>query len=267
MHRIKLCFGQVGHSRLKPIKNAFKYAVFNLRIPMRTRAQSKEKISSKYLGDNQFGLLSFFDKDHGLGDADSLKWALNLLKSEGIDDFGGEVWLHTFPRVFGYVFNPVSFWFFEDPTGDTRAILAEVNNTFGERHCYLLTNETQGFICAPMNWGATYNVKKVFHVSPFCDRVGNYNFRFFSTKSEGSNTPARHVSRIEYNDEEGPLLITSIGVKEEELDFKSWLKAMLSYPLMSFQILWKIHWQALKIWIKGVSYRGKPEQLPGKVTR
>ena len=234
---------------------------------MRTRANQSAKMGSGFLGNNKAGLISFYDKDHGLGGGDSLKWALDLLKSEGVDDFGGEVWLHTFPRVLGFTFNPVSFWFFEDKMGATRAILAEVNNTFGERHCYLLENSNQVGDRQIMMWGQTYQVKKVFHVSPFCDRVGSYNFRFFSTETQGDNQQARHMARIEYLDEEGPLLITSISVMEAEINFMNWLKAIFSYPLMSYQILWKIHWQALKIWIKGVAYRSKPEQLPIKVTR
>ncbi len=264
---MKLCFGQVRHSRLKPIQNAFNYAVFNLRIPMRTRAKHKVEIGSRYIGDNKANLISFYDKDHGLGVGDSLQWALDLLKSEGVDDFGGEVWLQTFPRVLGYTFNPVSFWFFEDSAGLTRAILAEVNNTFGERHCYLLLNSFEQGSYQVMCWGQTYQVKKVFHVSPFCDRVGSYNFRFFSTEKSVGDEGVRHLARIEYLDEHGPLLITSISSEEAEINFKTWLKALFSYPLMSYQVLWKIHWQALKIWLKGVAYRSKPEQLPIKVTR
>lgn len=267
MRSIKFSFGQVRHSRLKPIQNAFNYDVFNLRIPMRARSEKTDYIASSYIGENRAGLISFFDKDHGLGGNDSLKWALDLLKTEGINDFGGEVWLHTFPRIFGFVFNPVSFWFFEDLEGGTRAILAEVNNTFGERHCYLLVNDKDSEGCGLMQWGQTYQVKKVFHVSPFCDRVGSYKFRFFSTKSTKKDQGERHMARIEYCDEQGPLLITSISGHEAPVNFRNFLKALMSYPLMSYQILWKIHWQALKIWIKGVGYRSKPEQLPIKVTR
>jgi DUF1365 family protein len=109
----KICFGQVRHARLKPAKNSFAYSVFTLRIPMRERISSANGINQFGLGDNQFSWLSFYDKDHGDGSNNSLEWATGLVKKQGVTDIDGEVWLQTFPRVLGYVFNPVSFWFFE----------------------------------------------------------------------------------------------------------------------------------------------------------
>jgi hypothetical protein len=90
------------------------------------------------LARNRFGLLSFHDRDHGDGRADALAWIDELLASEGVADADGEVWLHTYPRVLGYVFKPVSFWYCHRADGTLAAVVAEVNNTFGERHCYLL---------------------------------------------------------------------------------------------------------------------------------
>jgi hypothetical protein len=184
MSLAKLCFGQVRHARIKPAKNSFSYSVFSLRIPMRERKNHANGIKQWGLGDNKSSLLSFYDKDHGNGSNDSLAWALDVVETHGIKDVEGEIWLHTFPRVLGYVFNPVSFWFFENKQGDLRAVIAEVNNTFGERHCYLLSDEEGGHL----KWGQTLSSTKIFHVSPFCETTGTYLFRFFSHLSAPRNT-------------------------------------------------------------------------------
>jgi uncharacterized protein len=102
-----------------------------------------------------------------------LGW-MNLLHKEGIDDATGEVWLQAFPRVLGHAFKPVSFWYAHRADGSLAAIVAEVNNTFGERHCYLLPEP---------QYGQTMLAHKVFHVSPFCDVQGEYRFRFMRTST------------------------------------------------------------------------------------
>jgi DUF1365 family protein len=249
MSIVKICFGKVRHSRLKPAKNAFAYSVFSLRIPMRLRKSKANGIRQFGLGDNSFSWLSFHDKDYGVGQEDALSWALEVAQNNGVKDIDGEVWLQTFPRVLNYVFNPVSFWFFENKHGDLKAILAEVNNTFGEKHCYLLFNSDG----SKLIWGQTFLAKKVFHVSPFCEVKGHYKFRFFKSSDE---TP-QHLARIEYHDE-GPLLITSISGKETSFSNKQLFKVIFTYPIMSFGVIFKIHWQALKLWLKGIQFHSKP---------
>ena len=253
----KICFGQVRHARLKPAKNSFAYSVFTLRIPMRKRISSANGISQLGLGDNKFSWLSFYDKDHGDGRSNSLEWATGLVKRQGITDIDGEVWLQTFPRVLGYVFNPVSFWFFENSAGKTQAILAEVNNTFGERHCYLLTHPDGKNI----EWGESHVSNKVFHVSPFCEVKGHYLFRFFT-----KNSPKQHVARIEYHDQ-GPLLITSVNGIEHDINLKNLLWSAIRYPAMSIGVIARIHWQALRLLLKGVQFHTKPEPPSVEVSK
>lgn len=253
----KICFGQVRHARLKPAKNSFAYSVFTLRIPMRKRMHSPVGIGQFGLGDNQFSWLSFYDKDHGDGRGNSLNWATSLVKDQGITDIDGEVWLQTFPRVLGYVFNPVSFWFFENAAGQTKAILAEVNNTFGERHCYLLAHPDNKNI----EWGESHVSNKVFHVSPFCEVKGHYVFRFFS-----KNLPKQHVARIEYHDQ-GPLLITSVNGVEHNISIKNLIWSAIRYPTMSIGVIARIHWQALRLWLKGVQFHSKPEPPSVEVSK
>ena len=127
-------FGHVWHRRLRPVEHAFRYPSYFLMLPMRSLRSQPDAILRR----NRRGWLSFHDCDHGDGGTDALAWFEQLLHSEGIEDADGEVWLHTFPRVLGYAFKPVSFWYAHRADGSLAAVLAEVNNTFGERHAYLL---------------------------------------------------------------------------------------------------------------------------------
>nr|MDH4483395.1 DUF1365 domain-containing protein [Rhodoferax sp.] len=133
-------FGQVRHLRLKPARNAFAYRTYFLMLPMRS-LQSATAIPSA-LPRNRFAPLSFYDRDHGDGRGPeaggALAWLDELLAREGVLDADGEVWLHCYPRVLGFTFKPVSFWYCHRKDASLRAVVVEVNNTFGQRHCYLL---------------------------------------------------------------------------------------------------------------------------------
>ena len=252
--------GQVRHSRLRPAQNTFSYGVFTLLLPLRTLGT--EGFNSKLCSRNRFNLIAFHDKDHGDGQTPLLPWIDGLLRSEGIDDADGEIWLQTFPRVLGYVFNPVSFWFCHRSNGELRAIVCEVNNTFGERHCYLL--DTGG----AMPWGLALSAKKVFHVSPFCAVEGSYRFRFMrTTQSVGGEDIERIVARIDYDDDEGPLLLTSVSGKLEPLSTASAALAFVRHPLMTLGVIARIHWQALKLFIKRVPFFSKPLPPPTSLSR
>ena len=126
-----LAIGRVHHARLRPAVNRFDYPTYFLLLPMRRLRAAPVPALAR----NRFGLIAFHDADHGDGRADSLEWIDEVLAREGITDAGGEVWLHCYPRVLGHTFKPVSFWYCHRVDGTLRAVLAEVNNTFGERHC------------------------------------------------------------------------------------------------------------------------------------
>jgi DUF1365 family protein len=245
--------GVVRHRRLRPVENAFEYRTYFLMLPMR----SLRTAPCAALARNRFGLLSFHDRDHGDGRADALAWLDELLHGEGIADADGEVWLQTYPRVLGYVFKPVSFWFCERADGSLAAIVVEVNNTFGERHCYLLAGDDLG-------WGRDLRARKVFHVSPFSPIVGGYRFRFMRARSvEGE----RCVARIDHEDTEGALLQTSLSGRLAPLTRASARAAFFGVPLMSFGVIARIHWQALRVWAKRVPYISKPAPPETFVTR
>lgn len=263
LHRPQLCIGKVQHTRLRPVRHGFAYRVYQLRLPLRSLA--RQPLDNAVLSHNRFNLLSFHDTDHGDGTRPPLEWIDALLHHEGIHDADGEIWLQTFPRVLGYVFNPVSFWFCERGDGTLRAIVCEVNNTFGERHCYLLADDDG----APLEWGQELTARKVFHVSPFCKVEGDYRFRFrqdVRTAADGSLS-LRHAARIDHDDEQGPLLLTSIAGTAQTLTSANLLAAFVRMPAMTFGVVARIHWQALRLWFKRVPFFSKPLPPAKEVSR
>ncbi|OIQ82433.1 hypothetical protein GALL_357830 [mine drainage metagenome] len=250
--------GIVRHTRLRPAFNAFAYRVFFVMLPMRALARRPGVVA---LPRNVRGLIAFCDADHGDGRENSLQWIEELLRAEGIDDVDGEIWLQTFPRVLGYVFNPVSFWYCHRADGGVAAIVAEVNNTFGERHCYLLLPSAGR---STIRWGQELHARKVFHVSPFCRVEGSYRFRFL--RRDGAQ--GEHiVARIDHDDAQGPLLLTSISGELEPLTRAALRRAFFAHPMHSFGVMARIHWQALRLWLKRVPFVSKPVSSNVQVTR
>jgi len=237
-------FGEVRHARLRPARNAFVYPTYFLMLPMRTLRAN----GSKSLALNRWAALSFHDVDHGDGrtpaQGGALSWLDDLLAAHQIHDATGEAWLHCYPRVFGYTFKPVSFWYCHTAEGALRAIVVEVNNTFGERHCYLLDRPV---------YGQELKATKAFHVSPFCQVSGGYRFRFF-VDAEFAHT----VVRIDHDDADGPLLQTSVSGELGPLSAASRRRALWRYPAMTFGLIARIHWQAARLWLKRVPFVAKP---------
>ena len=149
----------------------------------------------------------------------------------------------------------MSFWYCHRADGSLRAIVAEVNNTFGQRHCYLLD--------AP-RYGAELHADKVFHVSPFCDVAGNYRFRFMRTERGGQ---AHTVVRIDHHDDQGVLLQTSVSGTLAPITRQSLRRALWGYPAMTLATIARIHWHALHLWAKRVGFRSLPAPPASSVTR
>jgi len=235
MSSARIGFGLVRHQRLAPVGHAFAYPVSFLMLPMRALRRQPDP----QLRRNQPSLFGFHDRDHGDGGDDALAWLDRTLAEAGISDADGEVWLHTFPRQLGYAFKPVSFWYAHRADGPLAAILVEVNNTFGERHAYLL--EPPG-----LDWGRTLVARKVFHVSPFASTEGEYRFRFLL--SGPADAPGRTVARVEWHVDGQPRLLTSVSGELEPLTAAARRRALLSHPLMTLGISARILWQALRLW-------------------
>lgn len=240
--------GHVWHQRLRPARHAFRHRSYFVLLPMRAGRAHGWPIPRK-----KWGLMSFRDQDHGHQESDALHWIEQLLQHEGIDDADGEIWLLTYPRVLGHTFKPVSFWIAERRDGTLAAVVAEVNNTFGERHCYLLTGPD-------LAWGHPIQASKVFHVSPFNSVAGHYTFCF-------TRTPQRIHARIDLHDAGGPLVQTSIGGELQPYTRAAAWRTSLTHPLMTLGVVVRIHWHALQLLFKRVPFFHKPDAPERFITR
>ncbi|MDF3029517.1 MAG: hypothetical protein K0R03_75 [Moraxellaceae bacterium] len=233
--------GKLVHTRFFPHHHSFSYPAFFLCFPLARKAE----LASRLFSLDRFNLFSFHESDHGDG-RDGEAWARRLLHDHDINA-SGDIWLQTLPRVLGFVFNPVSFWFCHDGEARLRAVICEVNNTFGERHCYLLENGGE-----PITTDSPLSCRKVFHVSPFFDRSGEYRFRFL-------HQGERRVACIDYWSDDGrPQLKTAIGGDARALTDTALLRLFLSFGWSTLLVVLRIHWQALLLWMKGMPFHKKP---------
>ena len=244
---IKLHRGKVMHARLRPKLRRFTYSVFWLSLRLDQDLQS-----SAILGINSARPLSIRWRDYGLRDGNHpLAWVRATLAEQGIAA-DGMIWLHTFPRIWGYVFNPVSFYHCHDASGHLRAVLVAVNNTFGDWHIYVISTINGGVLdtAARPEW------RKLMHVSPFCAMQGHYQFQF-----------GEQSTQIDYHDNEGLLIKTAISGNAELANSSSLIRALLSHPLQSFGVMLRIHWQALRLWLSRHPFHRQPGLHRGGISR
>lgn len=231
--------GRIHHARRGGARNAFTYTADFVLAPMTAPANDTTLFKR-----NRPALFTLLDRDHGDGDGDALAWARANAGADVQTRPEGEVWLLTQPRMFGFVFNPVSFWFFTDHLGALRAVLAEVNNVPGERCAYLCARSDRG----PIGPSDEVSASKAMYVSPFQRNTGGYVFRF--------NWREKRVGvQITFRDESGEGMFASIEGTREPMSDRALVRTALRRPLGSFGVLALIVFQAIKLRLKGERFR------------
>lgn len=245
--------GRSFHGRRGAVENRFTYGVDYVLLDPEDTALRAPAILAR----NRAGLVSLHDADHGgaRGAGQGVAWVRRVLAQAGLDKADGKVLLLAQPRILGHVFNPVSFWLCHGSDSTLRCVIAEVNNTFGDRHSYLCHHDDQRPIIAADELSA----RKIFHVSPFQPVDGGYRFRF-------DITSARLGIRIEYGHAAGGVVATLTGPRRKA-STGGLLAAMLRRPFGSRRVLALIHWQALKLWWKGARYHPRPAPPVQEVSR
>ncbi|MGE3844042.1 MAG: DUF1365 domain-containing protein [Vicinamibacterales bacterium] len=249
-----LYVGRILHHRLTTPRHCFRYPLFMWLLDPAAERPTGQAVRG--FACNQPGPVSFRTADHlsGRSDTPLVTQLREVVESQGHGWPGGPVRVLTHCRVFGYVFNPVSFWYCYQPDGALRTVVAEVNNTFGERHCYVS--------CAPVAGGRSswlaWSDEKVFRVSPFFSTEGQYAFSV--------EPPADRLRvRIDLRGAEAIRLVTVLALRREPLHRWSVLSTLVRYPFMTLQVIAAIHWEALRLWRKGVRYHVERPHGPNRV--
>ncbi len=252
-----LYVGTVMHHRVKPVRHRLSYRVFSLLADLDELPRLDRDL--RLFGHNRFGLTAFHDRDFGPLDGAGIglkQWAEAQLAAAGIGA-GGPVRLLCFPRVLGFVFNPLCVWFCHRQDGTLAAVIHEVTNTFGQRHAYLI----------PAARGADGLVRqrcdKRFYVSPFMDMETAYHFRIRPPSGEAGEPLA---VAIRQTDAAGPVLHASLALRRVELSDGAILRAWARHPLMTAKVVAGIHWEALHLWRKGLAVRPRPPAPAHPVT-
>ena len=243
--------GTVIHKRFKPKVHFFKYNVFSILIDISEINLLDRNL--KIFSYNKFNIVSFYDADHGPRDGTPVKdWVIKNLKKNQINTEDIKIKLLCYPRIFGYVFNPLSVFYIYNKYSELISILYEVKNTFGEQHTYIFKNKENE---NPIN----HSCKKKFHVSPFIEMHCTYFFKILK--------PCEKISVIiDQYDEEGKLLYASQDGNRIELNNKNLFLSYIKHPLMTLKIIAAIHFEAFKLWSKGIKFIKKKLNIKNKIS-
>jgi len=249
--RSALYAGSVMHHRLRPREHRLRYSVFYLLLDLDEIDALADRL--RLFSHNRFNLFSFHDRDHGDGSTMSPRDRIERhLQQAGIES-GGAIQLLTMPRILGYAFNPLSIYFCHRHDGTLSAIFYEVNNTFGQRHNYLIP------VPSGMQGPIRQESRKSFYVSPFMTTDMVYSF---SVVPPGSDLAVSVIGR----DEAGPLIVAKLAATRQDLSDAALARAFCAYPLMTFKVIVGIYWEALLIWLKGIRLRPRPAPPARPVT-
>ena len=242
--------GTVIHKRFKPKIHFFKYKVFSLLIDLSELNNLDKKIG--FFSYNKFNLISFFDKDHGDRDGSSvINWVKKNLKENDVNCENIRIKLLCYPRILGYVFNPLSIFYVYDKNDKLISLLYEVKNTFGEQHTYIFKIKENNLL--------KHNCEKKFHVSPFIEMNCSYFFRTLK--------PADKISIIidQYQLNEKILYASQDG-KRTDFTTSELIKSYLKHPLMTFKVIAAIHFEAFKLWTKGIRFIQKKFKIKNNIS-
>lgn len=243
-----LYFGRVTHRRLKPVGHRLSYRVFSMLVDLDAIGAAQLRLFSK----NRFNLFSLHERDFASGRGQGLAAEIRALMRDNGVDASGPLKLLFYPRILGFAFNPLAVFYCADARGAPSAMLYEVRNTFGEKHSYLIPVEHGGRL-------VRQEADKQFYVSPFIEMAQRYHFRL--------TPPGEDIAvAIRLTDLEGPLLDASFTGVRRPLDDATLAKAFFLYPLMTLKVVVAIHWEALKLFLKGVRYVPQAEHHTGCVT-
>ena len=238
--------GQVTHRRLRPRAHRLTYRVFWLLLDLAQIDRLDRRLRLFSL--NRFNLLSFHERDHGDGSGAALRPQIEAwLRRAGIDIAGGPIRLLTMPRILGYVFNPISIYYCHQADRRLAAVVYEVTSTFGVRHAYVIPVPTEDQAAGLIRQGAA----KALYVSPFRGMEMDYAFR--------GHAPGQRLDlTIDGIDAEGLLITAALSAERRPLEDGDLLAAAVALPFMTLKVVAAIHWEALKLWIKGVRLTRQP---------
>jgi DUF1365 family protein len=243
--------GTVIHKRFKPKVHSFNYKVFSLLIDLSELDLLDKNL--KLFSYNKFNIISFYNKDHGPRDGSPIRnWVLENLQQNNIETKNIQIKLLCYPRILGYVFNPLSVFYVYNKNSDLISILYEVKNTFGEQHTYIFKTKKNENLIQQV-------CKKKFHVSPFIKMNCVYFFRLLK--------PGNKISVIiDLQDSKSKILYASQDGIKSELNNKTLIKSYLKHPLMTFKIILAIHFEAFKLWTKGIKFMKKKIKIKNNIT-
>ncbi|MGI9316078.1 MAG: DUF1365 domain-containing protein [bacterium] len=251
---------KIHHRRRRPKKHRLKYGAFYLLLDLDELDRMHRQL--KWFSYNSFNIFSFYDRDHGPGTNEALRpWIEHHLAQAGACLEGGRIQALCLPRIFGYVFNPITVYYCYHRDGKLIAVLYEVSNTFGQRHTYLFTvdenqkqngNEEERQLLQ-------HSCDKLFYVSPFIENCGYYQFSIKRPTDE-------LYLHIRQADDDGPLLDAWINGRKSHISDRNLLTCLVRYPLLTLKVIGGIHWEALKLWLKGVGLVTRPEPPAEPVT-
>ena len=250
MSKSALYVGHVMHARMRPVRHRLRYAMLNLLIDLDELPALNHRL--RLFGANRAGLFSFHETDHLDGSATPLRAQIaTLLQAAGLDPEGGHIVLLCMPRVLGMAFNPLSVFFCHAACGRLQAILYEVNNTFGQRHSYLIPADANA--ADTIEQGCA----KEFYVSPFLDMSLSYRFRI--------RPPAETVAiGVSVYEDESPILFAAFTAERRALTDRALVAALARHAFLAVRVVGGIYWEALQLWRKGLKLHKRPA-LPEKV--